>query len=199
MIYNMNKKRLQELAGINVNKELLSEEGMYYNPRNNNYLYHYTDIASMYMICLDNLILKPGHLFYKDGIKDFISFTRDKYLNFGKVCIVIDKNKLSEKYKITPYDDSIINSDIGSRTESEERIKDYVDIKNSIVKVGFYINEEIKKIYDTKKRFKHILIYTLDYLKKRKIPFNIYSDIYNIEGKYDEYDRFFRDKNYFNL
>ena len=150
MIYNMNKKRLQELAGININKEVLSEEGMYYNPRNNNYLYHYTNWSTMYNIIKSGYVLKnEGE--YNGGKGDFLnnytSFTRDRHLNWGWVCIVLDRDKLSQKYKITPYDDYIINKKVKKRSESEEKIKGPIYIKDSIVKVGFLIDKYYRRVW----------------------------------------------------
>ena len=140
----------------------------YYNPRTTNYIYHNTNIDSMVLICKSNLILK-----YSDN-NGFVSFTRDKHLDWGNVCITINKDKLSNKYKIIPYDDSIINMDMGKRTESEERIKGNVDIKNSIVSV--YIN--MTYIKDDKK-----LKYVLETLKQNNIPFSCKNVKYRIDRK----------------
>ena len=168
----MDKKRLQELAGINVNTELLNEEGMYYNPRNNNYLYHYTNIYNLLGILEDGFILKAPYSHY-DGEKRYISFTRNKNFNFGAdVRIVINRDKLKQRYKLEPYhynpfreDDSI------HKTQLEERIKGDVNIKNSIVMV--YIettNYQFNK--ESINEYKKILIPCLKILKQNNIPFH---------------------------
>jgi hypothetical protein len=65
-------------------------------------LYHYTSlIAAKQIMQLD--LMKAGE--YREGLDSGISFTRNKneaYMNFP-ICFVVDGNKLSDKYKIRPY------------------------------------------------------------------------------------------------
>jgi hypothetical protein len=92
-------------------------------------LYHFTDPVSIFHI------LNSGKLI--SDRSGYISFTRDK--NFYKmtttlafhpvVALIIDGDKLSDKYKITPYDyyydkhKASGRSTGGFDSESEERIK----------------------------------------------------------------------------
>lgn len=91
-------------------------------------LYHFTDPVSIF------LILDSGKLVSDN--RGYISFTRNK--NFYKssqlalnpvVALIIDGDKLSDKYKITPYDYYYDKHKIQGRvaggfdSESEERIK----------------------------------------------------------------------------
>lgn len=98
-------------------------------------LYHFTSFGRLLSI-LDNNVLKCGNY-------GFISFTRDKHFYKKQVgvnnecCLVINGNKLSNNYKILPYNNSVdVTRD--EDTESEERIK-IKEIKN--------INEYILGIF----------------------------------------------------
>jgi hypothetical protein len=105
-------------------------------------LYHYTSVVSLMKILKSGELL--GSLEY--GNK-FISFTRDK--NFLKhpmrtikddaVRIVLDGDKLSNKYKIQPFNYQYRFATRYDDAESEERI--YIDkisnIKNYIIRIEF--------------------------------------------------------------
>jgi hypothetical protein len=85
-------------------------------------LYHFTSLLNIVSIVEMNEL--------KAKVEGYVSFTRDK--NFYKTkreigssveaSIIIDGNKLSETYKITPYNYLIVPSHY-ARGEEEERIK----------------------------------------------------------------------------
>ena len=181
----MDKKRLQELAGININQELLNEEEMHYNTRNNNYLYHYTDLVSMVSIIKDNYTLHggkdvdypnhpvsfsrlgPSHYEYNNKMVKPIYIVvdgeeREQNELTRSVLLVLDKDKLKQRYKIELYNDQVAyrksydamsyykktsknpNKDYGDyvKYEYEERIMGPVNIKNSLVLVIINIDAD---------------------------------------------------------
>jgi hypothetical protein len=117
-------------------------------------IYHYTLFDYMQNIVHENL-LRSENINNKDKI---ISFTRDKNFNkkhrkvMGTECrLVIDGNKLSEKYRINPVADAGF-SRYGGSTESEERIVNDIgvkDIDKYIIYYDLFLNK-IKDKYDKK-------------------------------------------------
>jgi hypothetical protein len=110
-------------------------------------LYHFTSYGGFNSILKDNLVLKTHQM----DIQPYVSFTRDKHFKSDtistQVRIVIDGNKLSEKYKVSPHADIKAGYGRKSRDEAEERISlvkypQGVDIKKSLIRV------DIKK-FDT--------------------------------------------------
>jgi hypothetical protein len=100
-------------------------------------LYHFTDLSSLLNILKTNT-LKASSKFEKDKLPT-VSLTRDKLGDIGgvggtgtkTVRISIDGNKLSNKYKITPYN---YYSNYPDYKESEDEMEEIVqgDIKNII-------------------------------------------------------------------
>jgi len=124
-------------------------------------LYHFTSLYALKKI-LNNWCLKGMEVYGDEG--EYISFSRNKDLIFetpkDEVRIVLDGNKMSEKYKFEPYLDN--NNGI-KRTggEAEERIntqkyKDKIYIQPYIKSIDFnsdlysskLIDEEIKPVVE---------------------------------------------------
>jgi hypothetical protein len=86
-------------------------------------LYHWTDIYSSYNIVNDNFL--KGYLTDTFTSQPAISFTRNKNFlqikpklrNKPAICFVVDGDKLSNKYKIQPFQDPKIKKD-----EMEEKV-----------------------------------------------------------------------------
>ena len=126
-------------------------------------LYHFTSVKGL------SSILTMGGL--RAFRQPYISFTRNYSLKgFGGVRIVINGDKLSNKYKITPYLDKVSGID-RHEGENEEIIMypegkvlpilNYIkeiEVLNSVWKGGYYFHEEILKNVES-----------------NKIPFNIVS------------------------
>jgi hypothetical protein len=92
-------------------------------------LYHYTSIANAINICSDDM-LKPGEF-------DGVSFTRNKDFHTTEreeiqtgVKFVIDGDKLSENYKIEPFN-YFWNREQGSKFYTHH---DYMDEQEELVK-----------------------------------------------------------------
>jgi hypothetical protein len=108
-------------------------------------LYHWTDIYSSYNIINDNFL--KGYLTDTFTSQPAISFTRNKNFlqtkpklrNRPEICFVIDGDKLSNKYKIQPFQDPKIKKD-----EMEEKV-----LTDGIDNFSNYIT----KIIIPKKRF----------------------------------------------
>ena len=100
-------------------------------------LYHFTDMYALLNILKTNM-LKASNKFEKDKFPT-VSLTRDKLGDIGgvggtgtkTVRISIDGNKLSNKYKITPYN---YYSNYPDYKESEDEMEEIIqgDIKNII-------------------------------------------------------------------
>lgn len=112
-------------------------------------LYHYTSLQGLLNI------IRTNHLRASTPNNKFvISFTRDKnfhksnnrYIGSMQVSIIIDGNKLSNKYKITPYQDLATKADVITNKlkwdkESEETVvgeKGITNIKNYILGVRIH-------------------------------------------------------------
>ena len=110
--------------------------------KNIGYLYHFTSIKNALLIVKQNKLL-PGNT----GI---ISFSRSKSLihyptDFSKqISFIIDGNKLSNNYRLTPYSYHYLDQNVVNKTdEMEERLdtgKMINDIKKYIIKIIIYKN-----------------------------------------------------------
>ena len=112
-------------------------------------IYHFTSIENLYfMLENNNFKLKSEY--------NYVSFTRNSNLfsselNPSKLQtrIMIDGNKLSNYYKITPYKDFSIKKEHGEAEErfifSENTLK-YIDIKNFIIEIDI-IDEPLFRNY----------------------------------------------------
>ena len=117
-------------------------------------LYHSTSGANLTSILKSN-ILKAGYPVFRlgpGGVQKQISFTRNKNYRPGEYTLEIDGNKLSENYKVTPYDES---GNIGKRLESEEVVtEDITDVSKYIITI--YANVEAVQ-HESYKEFERIL------------------------------------------
>jgi len=101
-------------------------------------LYHWTDIYNSYNIINDNFL--KGYLTDTFKTQPAISFTRNKNFlqtrpklrNKPEICFVVDGDKLSNSYKIQPFQDPKIKKD-----EMEEKVLTYgiKDFSNYIIKI----------------------------------------------------------------
>jgi hypothetical protein len=101
-------------------------------------LYHWTDIYSSYNIINNNFL--KGYLTDTFKTQPAISFTRNKNFlqtrpklrNKPEICFVVDGDKLSNSYKIQPFQDPKIKKD-----EMEEKVLTYgiKDFSNYIIKI----------------------------------------------------------------
>jgi len=135
-------------------------------------LYHFTDVN------------KISQILYKDELEDindrgYISFTRDKRMpsttnepwwTIKTVRITVDGDKLSDKYKIQPYNDNVNN------TETEERI-----VGKSLVKIP------IKKVEVLKHWEKH-LMNNMGHLEYIGIPPDVTDDEDELQELFDYID-----------
>lgn len=121
-------------------------------------LYHWTSFASLYMIIRDNYI-KSANRSVRDDAKTInradeigVSFTRDKHFHGWKnrfypmeACIVIDGDKLSNNYKLFPYNDFFDGKGKPEKKEADEMEtrsnRDIENIKNYIIRVELYYND----------------------------------------------------------
>ena len=130
-------------------------------------LYHYTSLKAALKI-LEQNELKPYKDVFGSGLEhmNYVSMTRDNHFHRlarmiqGIQCrFIIDGNKLSHNYKITPFNDfeqgSAYGNSYGHRPyndEQEERIKGSIKaIKNYIIKIQIIKDEykltELQKHY----------------------------------------------------
>jgi hypothetical protein len=115
--------------GINPKVLLVKSKALYENLQEGKQvgdLYHFTDIDSLYYMIKNNGKIELDNTFSSFAARDYFSFTRNPKLNtLGEekthVRIKLDGNKLSNKYKITPYSDSEYSRTSG-QPEAEERI-----------------------------------------------------------------------------
>jgi hypothetical protein len=117
-------------------------------------LYHSTSGTNLISILKSNT-LKAGYPVFRfgpGGIQKQISFTRNKNYRPGEYTLEIDGNKLSENYKLTPYDES---GNFGRRLESEEVVtEDIINISKYIITI--YANVEAVE-QEPYKEFEQIL------------------------------------------
>jgi len=117
-------------------------------------LYHSTSGENLISILKSNILKAsyPAFYFGPRGIQKQISFTRNKNYRPGEYTLEIDGNKLSENYKVTPYDES---GNFGRRLESEEVVmEDIADISKYIITI--YANVEAVE-HESYKEFERIL------------------------------------------
>lgn len=160
-------------------------------------LYHWTSFANLYKILKENY-LKGSNRTVRDDVKTIdrkyeygVSLTRDKrfHSNLGKyypteVCMVIDGDKLSNNYKLFPYNDFFEGPDkptYKSAKESDEMetrtTKSIEKIKKYIVRVELYDNTSGASIQEQ-----------LDFIKFIASYYNVYKD-FNYNG-YTTIDEF---------
>lgn len=150
-------------------------------------LYHYTKYFSLLEILKTNT-LKSGNVRLPNGKIIFgISTTRnknfhDKEREIGGISIRIDLNgdKISENYKIRPYNDFNDSSARTISSESEELISTGAD---GLVNLEKYI-ENIVIFPDKEKAIPKRTFEIIDILRQKEIPFE-YDDIW--DDLIDEY------------
>ena len=142
-------------------------------------LYHITSMQNLPSILRTNKL--KSHY-------DYVSFTRDKNLindmnnDFGTILITLDGEKLSDKYKIQPFDYFSRRKTRGGYGEREERI-----MKKEIPNIAKYIKSiEVNKDDSVKfpmwntgfediadwDHFKNIINNYAEDLKIKKVKFN---------------------------
>jgi len=103
-------------------------------------LYHFTYYSSLESILKNNKMHSTSYDKQYTG-KEGVSFTRNKNLKLGSpVCLVIDGNKISNKYKIFPIGTNYIET--YEDDENEERVitKEIKDIRKYIKKIILFPN-----------------------------------------------------------
>lgn len=150
-------------------------------------LYHLVTLNSMKFIIENNKL--KFHMHYEPDEKyEYISLTRNKYMNninfvkgFKLFRLIIDGNKLSERYKIKPFSYST-----EEEPEYEERVitSEIKDIFKYVKGVVIIINKELQA---RQKTFKSKGIENLEELKKycsekahRESLYKYYTDIADI-------------------
>jgi hypothetical protein len=138
-------------------------------------LYHYTFTWNLYKIIKTN-ILTPELL--QGQNKGWISFTRSKDKNQFEISqdancvIVVDGDKLSNKYKIKPFQDLGFISSGGVGDEMEERVLGPInDLNKYIIKIIIYItsyNDQSDNQWVSKN-----ILQTEELLKEKNIPYEI--------------------------
>jgi hypothetical protein len=113
-------------------REYLNEQKMLNEGKQIGELYHWTSFISTWMI-LDQNYIKTGKPI-RDDVSTIkgdnfygVSFTRDKFFHGWKnrhypmeACIVIDGDKLSNNYKLFPYNDFFDGKDKPKKKEADE-------------------------------------------------------------------------------
>lgn len=116
-------------------------------------LYHFTSYNSMIQIIRSNMVLTT----WQKDIQPYVSFTRNKNLQSDtiekQVRIVVDGDKLSDKYNISPHADLKAGYGRRGQDEAEERIslEKYpkgIDIKSSLINVDVL---DFRSYYDFEK------------------------------------------------
>lgn len=143
-------------------------------------LYHYTFTWNLYEIIKTN-ILTPELL--QGQNKGWISFTRSKDKNQFEISqdancvIVVDGDKLSNNYKVTPFHDIDFESAIKKEKsykyktdEMEEKVKGPIkNLSKYIIKVIIYSNNDKSKSPLVLKN----ILKTEKLLKEKNIPYEI--------------------------
>ena len=148
-------------------------------------LYHYTDIKSLYNIIKQNTLIP--------SIRDnTVSLTRSKNQDFTHAhtknsIIVLDGDKLSNNYKITPHHDMAWNNDVQDdrdtpidrfqrdffEDEKEERIKGPItNLNKYLLKVIINVDNKNKDDLIPKPGMLN-LNQLIDLLKEKNIPYEI--------------------------
>ncbi len=170
MITDKERQRLQKLAGI-------ISEGKQVGS-----LYHYTDIQHAIKILESNTLKATagnepefGKFYSKNTHRDktgkVISFSRDKMkYNFSisdeaEVVFVIDGDKLSNKYSLSPFSDQ----DEYGEDEQEERIynRDITNLINYIEKIIIYNTKYIDDLEVSD---------LIEIIRRKNIPYEIQED-----------------------
>jgi hypothetical protein len=158
-------------------------------------LYHYTDIEHHGTQILYNIIKQNVLIPSKES--SYVSLTRSKNQDFTlaqeKSVIVLDGDKLSNNYKITPYHDIEWNYDVIADTgiqdtpidrfqknffndEKEERIKGPIkNLSKYIIKV--IINVDNKDEYQNDPELLQNINQLIDLLKEKNIPYEIKNNL----------------------
>lgn len=122
-------------------------------------IYHWTSFAGVYKIIRENLI-KTSNRSTRDDYKTIlgdnqygVSFTRDKTRYNWKderyypseVCIVIDGNKLSTRFKLFPYNDFVDGPGKPNKVEADEMEtrtnREVYPVKPYIKRIELYYND----------------------------------------------------------
>ena len=144
-------------------------------------LYHFTSYAKMIGIINDNFVLKS----FSMDVLPYISFTRNKTMKSDTVSqnvrMTIDGDKLSEKYKISPYADTKGGygrnlKNLGD--EAEERIKipegkEGIQIKDCIKEIVILKPEshEPQEYEDSEPPSIRYYLKLMELLKEKNIPY----------------------------
>ena len=162
-------------------------------------LYHYTDIKRNGVQVLYNII-KQNTLIPSNG-SDKVSLTRSKNQDFtlaqGRSVIVLDGDKLSNNYKITPYHDIEWNYDIQDiepedrdkkippidrfqrdffEDEQEETINGPItNLNKYIIKVIIYVDN--KDEYQNNPELLQDINQLINLLKEKNIPYEIKNNL----------------------
>lgn len=137
-------------------------------------LYHYTSLENIYKILLTNR-LESGDAGMQSDSYDglFISTTRDKNFHNQKRTIdstecriVLNGDKISNRYKIIPHNQIDYDKTRSNNTESEEAILSDVisNLNNYIIRIDF---------------FKHPNKNIINFLNKNKINYKAMNDFIN--------------------
>ena len=120
-------------------------------------LYHWTSFASLYNILQENYI--KGGQRIRDDVKTMqgdifygVSFTRDKFFHGWKnrhypmeVCIIVDGDKLSNNYKIFPYNDFFDGKFKPNKKEADEMEtrtnRSIENVSKYIIRIELYHND----------------------------------------------------------
>lgn len=127
-------------------------------------LYHFTPFKGMLGILKTN-ILKIGDdsNFETGGNVGNVSLTRDKDLNYFSYRITLDGDKLSNNYKITPYQYGV---EAGEAEESVNR--DIKNISNYILNIHYILGDD-DQIFDLNNLNKIIKLYpNIKFIYKNK-------------------------------
>ena len=150
-------------------------------------LYHYTDIKSLYNIIKQNTLIP--------SIRDnTVSLTRSKNQDFthahANSIIVLDGDKLSNNYKITPHHDMVWNNDVQDdrdtpidrfqrdffEDEKEERIKGPITNLNKYLLKVIIIRTQSIKDNELLQDINYSIDLLINLLKEKNIPYEIKND-----------------------
>jgi hypothetical protein len=134
-------------------------------------LYHYTFTWYLYKIIKTNTL---------ESEDDWVSFTRSKDKNQFEISqdsncvIVVDGDKLSNKYKIKPFQDLGFISIGGVEDEMEERVLGPInDLNKYIIKIIIYITHSYDDDQSDNKWVSKNILQTEELLKEKNIPYEI--------------------------
>ncbi len=123
-------------------------------------LYHVCTLEAYlkYIQPNDSLVASGKHFNHIYGSSDYVSFTRDKYFVVGTqsvqkskvlVQLVVDGDKLSEHYKIGPYNDMAFSpeGELVDNVDTKDREQEEV-VKGPIKNISKYIKEIRVDVFD---------------------------------------------------